>query len=47
MRKKIAGAVIVCFLLTAGFFTGKMYLASADTTKSYQDEIDAAKAKKE
>jgi len=34
-------------VLGLGVFAGTSSLASADTSKSYQDEIDAAKAKKE
>lgn len=37
----------VCLFLFLGVFTGTTYFADADTTESYQDEIDAAKAKKE
>lgn len=47
MRKKILFTFSICILLGLGFFTGTSYFANADTTKSYQDEIDAAKAKKE
>ena len=46
MKKRIATAGI-CFLLAVTAFTGHSHFAKADTTKSYQDEIDAAKAKKE
>ncbi len=46
MRKRITMAGI-CFLLTITAFTGHSHSVHADTTKSYQDEIDAAKAKKE
>ena len=34
----------ICFLLSLGVCAGTYYLANADTTKSYQDEIDAAKS---
>lgn len=47
MRKKILATLGVCVLLGLGIFTGTSYLANADTTKSYQDEIDAAKKRKE
>ena len=47
MRKKILVTFCICFLLGLGIFAGTSYYASADTSKSYQDEIDAAKAKKE
>ena len=47
MRKKLLFTFSICFLLGLGVFAGNSYLASADTTESYQDEIDAAKAKKE
>ena len=47
MRKKLLFTFSICFLLSLSFFAGKSYLANADTSKSYQDEIDAAKAKKE
>ena len=47
MRKKFLFTFSICFLLGLVFFAGNSYLANADTTKSYQDEIDAAKAKKE
>lgn len=47
MRKKLVIIILVSVLLGLGFLTGTSYLANADTTESYQDEIDAAKAKKE
>jgi len=47
MRKKTVIILLVSVLLGLGFLTGTSYLANADTTESYQDEIDAAKAKKE
>lgn len=47
MRKKRLFIFGVCLLLGLGIFTGVVSRANADTTKSYQDEIDAAKAKKE
>lgn len=47
MRKRIVYIVCICLILGLGVFAGNSYLAGADTTKSYQDEIDAAKAKKE
>ena len=47
MRKKILVTFCTCVLLGLGIFAGTSYYASADTSKSYQDEIDAAKAKKE
>jgi len=47
MRKKILVTFGICFLLGLGLFAGVSYRANADTTESYQDEIDAAKAKKE
>ena len=47
MRKKLLVTFCICFLLGLGVFAGTSYYASADTSKSYQDEIDAAKAKKE
>ena len=47
MRKKWLITVALCVLLGTGVFAGVSYHANADTTKSYQDEIDAAKAKKE
>lgn len=47
MRKKILFTFGICFLLGLGIFAGTSYHAKADTSKSYQDEIDAAKAKKE
>ena len=47
MRKKLLVTFCICFLLGLGIFAGTSYLASADTTESYQDEIDAAKARKE
>ena len=47
MRKKLLITFCICFLLGLGVFAGTSYYASADTSKSYQDEIDAAKAKKE
>ncbi|MBO5176169.1 MAG: peptidoglycan DD-metalloendopeptidase family protein [Lachnospiraceae bacterium] len=47
MRKKLVIILLVSVLLGLGFLTGTSYLANADTTESYQDEIDAAKAKKE
>lgn len=47
MRKKLLLSFCICFLLGLGIFAGNSYFASADTSKSYQDEIDAAKAKKE
>ncbi len=47
MRKKLLFTFSICFLLVLGIFAGNSYLASADTTESYQDEIDAAKARKE
>ena len=46
MRKKQVLIFGICFLLGLGLFTGTSYLVRANT-KSYQDEIDAAKAKKE
>ena len=47
MRKKLLVTFCICFLLGLGVFAGTAYLASADTTESYQDEIDAAKASTE
>lgn len=47
MRKKLLFTFFICLLLGLGVFAGTSYHASADTTKSYQDEIDAAKAKQE
>lgn len=47
MRKKLLFTLTICFLLGLGIFAGVSYSASADTTQSYQDEIDAAKARKE
>lgn len=47
MRKKLLFTFSICLLLGLGVFAGTSYRASADTTKSYQDEIDAAKAKQE
>lgn len=47
MKKKLLATFSICLLLGLGVFAGTAYLAKADTTKSYQDEIDAAKAKKE
>ncbi|MBP3569096.1 MAG: peptidoglycan DD-metalloendopeptidase family protein [Lachnospiraceae bacterium] len=47
MRKKLLLTFGICFLLGLAVFAGTAYHANADTTKSYQDEIDAAKAKKE
>lgn len=47
MRKKLLVTFAICLLLGLGCFAGNSYFAKADTTKSYQDEIDAAKAKKE
>lgn len=47
MRKKLLFTFSICFLLGFCIFAGTSYYASADTTESYQDEIDAAKAKKE
>lgn len=47
MKRKIVAALGVCILLGAGVVTGTSYFVNADTTSSYQDEIDAAKAKKE
>ncbi len=47
MRKKLLLTFGICFLLGLAVFAGTAYYANADTTKSYQDEIDAAKAKKE
>ena len=47
MRKKVLVTFGICLLLGLGIFTGTAYYANADTTKSYQEEIDAAKAKKE
>ena len=47
MKKKMLRILGICLLLGSGLFAGTSYFAKADTTKSYQDEIDAAKAKKE
>lgn len=47
MRKKILFTFGLCLLLGLGIFAGTSYLVNADTTESYQDEIDAAKARKE
>ncbi len=47
MRKKFLFTFCICLLLGLGMFAGASYLANADTTKSYQDEIDAAKKKQE
>lgn len=47
MRKKLLLTFGICFLLGLVVFAGSAYRAKADTTKSYQDEIDAAKAKQE
>jgi len=48
MRKKFIFTFVICLFLGLGIFAGTSYLANAaDTSKSYQDEIDAAKAKKE
>lgn len=47
MRKKLVVTFCICFLLGLGIFAGTSYFANADTTESYQDEIDAAKAAKE
>ncbi len=47
MRKKLLVTFSICLLLGLGIFAGTSYFANADTTESYQDEIDAAKAKKE
>lgn len=47
MRKKWLVILGLCLCLGLGLLAGKAYLANADTTESYQDEIDAAKAKKE
>ena len=46
MRKKFLLTFSICFLLGLGAFTGTSYFVNADTTESYQDEIDAAKAAK-
>lgn len=47
MKKKLLVTFSICLLLGLGIFAGTSYLANADTTESYQDEIDAAKAAKE
>ncbi len=47
MRKKLVVTFCICFMLGLGVFAGTSYFANADTTESYQDEIDAAKAAKE
>ena len=47
MRKKLLLTFCICFMLGLGVFAGTSYFANADTTESYQDEIDAAKAAKE
>ena len=47
MRKKRLITFCICLLLGLGTFAGTSYFANADTTESYQDEIDAAKARKE
>ncbi len=47
MRKKLLLTFGICFLLGLGIFAGTFYYANADTTESYQDEIDAAKERKE
>ena len=47
MKKKVLFILVICVALGFCLFAGRSYLANADTTKSYQDEIDAAKAKKE
>jgi len=47
MRKRWLLLFGICLVLGLGVFAGTSSLVSADTSKSYQDEIDAAKAKKE
>jgi len=47
MRKRFLFTFAISLLLGLGVFAGTSYLANADTTKSYQDEIDAAKKKQE
>ena len=47
MKKRLILIFGICFFLGLGIFAGTSYRASADTTESYQDEIDAAKAAKE
>lgn len=47
MIKKLLVLFSICFLLGMCFWAGSSYYAKADTTESYQDEIDAAKAEKE
>jgi len=47
MKKRLILIFCICFFLGLGIFAGTSYRASADTTESYQDEIDAAKAAKE
>ena len=46
MKKKLLVTLGICLLLGFGVFAGTSYYVKADTTKSYQDEIDAAEAKK-
>ena len=46
MRKKLLVTFGIFLLLGLGCFAGHAYSANADTTKSYQQEIDAAKEKK-
>lgn len=46
MRKRLLVIVGICLLACLCIFAESSYFASADTSKSYQDEIDAAKAKK-
>ena len=47
MRKKVLFILGICFMLMFGFFTGTSKFVQANTTKSYQKQIDEAKAKKE
>ena len=47
MRKKLLFTCCICLLLGFGICAGTSYFANADTTESYQDEIDAAKERKE
>lgn len=46
MRKNVICIIGLCLVLGLSCFAGNAYLAQADTTKSYQQEIDAAKEKK-
>ncbi len=46
MRKRIGIIFLICLLVGTGIFVGASSYVQAGTTKSYQGEIDAAKAKK-